>query len=298
MEKTEDTQEKYSNISIGLVKRYFFETGREWAVDPLSFAHWLGSRKKDISSYTWRLYRASVRYFIEEHKPEYLGRVLDTLDKYSSIPAKTSARKKKKFVSEDDWKKLLEHYSHSSSRALGLAVMIIQAGVWTGLRPNEWAQSRLEENMLIVKNSKNSHGRSFGEYRHLDISQLSEDQKELIAALVGVAHDHSDKKEWLKTLDTCRQTLSFVTKKLGISGLTLYSARHQAASNAREAGMSPEELAAFMGHASTKTAKDYYGKSGTGRKMHANVSPDASDVQSVSQAIQDRVHNPIQQEIE
>ena len=42
--------------------------------------------------------------------------------------------------------------------------------------------------------------------------------------------------------------------------ITLYTARHQFSANAKSDGLSKEEVAALMGHASIYTAGEHYGK--------------------------------------
>lgn len=63
--------------------------------------------------------------------------------------------------------------------------------------------------------------------------------------------------------------------------VTLYSARHQFAANAKKAGLAPEQVAALMGHASMDTNQESYGRRVNGVPGGFGVEADAHDVKEV-----------------
>ena len=69
--------------------------------------------------------------------------------------------------------------------------------------------------------------------------------------------------------------------------ITLYSARHQFAADAKAAGLSKAEIAALMGHRSIETAGEHYGRRSAGwtgdpdRVVGFRVVPGLEDVRSV-----------------
>lgn len=280
-QRTQETKDKYLDIMHSMVNLYYTETGREWSLDPTLMAHWLGKRKGDLSLYTWRVYRASMRYVIEEQKPELLGKVLEILDFYGvTETSKTTKVPRLKHISESTWDKIIEVYLNSQSMWLGLGLIVIQAGIITGLRPGEWAKSRMDGDTLIVRNSKHTNGRAFDEFRHLNLSTLNDEQKKIIQYVVSFASSKSA-AEWKSTLDSCRQSIHYAAKKANVPGFTLYSARHQAVSNARKSKLSDEAIAAMLGHASVLTSKKHYGTSGGGHAQDGFVTPSESDVSKV-----------------
>lgn len=278
-QRTQGTKDKYLEIMHSMINLYYTETGREWSLDPTLMAHWLGKRKSELSLYTWRVYRASMRYVIEEQKPELLGKVLEVLDFYGvTEQSKTTKVPRLKHISDTTWDKIIDVYLNSQSMWLGLGLIVIQAGIITGLRPGEWANSRMDGDILVVKNSKHTNGRAFDEFRHLNLSTLNSEQKKSIQYVVSFASGDS---EWKTILDSCRQAIHYAAKKAGVPGFTLYSARHQAVSNARKSHLSDEAIAAMLGHASILTSKRHYGTSGGGHAQDGFVTPTDADVTKV-----------------
>jgi len=63
---------------------------------------------------------------------------------------------------------------------------------------------------------------------------------------------------------------------------TLYSTRHQCIADAKHSKMNVFEMAAFFGHASVKTAREHYGKAGSGWRVFKFI-PDPESVALVRQ---------------
>lgn len=60
-----------------------------------------------------------------------------------------------------------------------------------------------------------------------------------------------------------------------------YSARHQFVEDAKKAGVSLEELAAIMGHASIETATFHYGRKAAGKPGNFKVTANSADLERV-----------------
>jgi hypothetical protein len=280
MTRLDSTIDVYKVTAERLITKFYTATGRDWTLNPEPMAIWLGQYKENISNATWRLYRATFRYMVEERCPEYLKSILKILDEYSfSVQSRSSDKKRLKKISSDVWEKLLAKYKTSKSSWLALAVFILKASSATGLRPNEWHGTVVINNILSVPNSKHTNGRSFASFRHLDISEVDKETQDAIFFLIEEAN-RVTRKEWMTHLKFARQALSIAGKNIGVEGLNLYSARHQAASNAKKAKVSKEELAAILGHASVHSSS-YYGRASSGSSGGHRVTSTPEDVQKV-----------------
>lgn len=198
------------------------------------------------------------------------------------------------------------------------AQAFIRAGVVFGLRPGEWFRAHfvapdddptdmdgeLELFMegrrlyLHVVNGKAGNGRAFGYMRTLMIDLKYVDENGLDAAswLIEQAQNVTE-EQFDRIIENTRAVLYSVIERCGRpcrprgSGrVTLYTARHQFAANAKDAGLSEVEVAASMGHASTETATRHYGRKrhGRGRNGVAAVTPHPRDVQRVMRIQQEK----------
>ncbi len=167
---------------------------------------------------------------------------------------------------------------------------LTEATYIAGLRPIEWQSAivilnaeQLDEHTLtdfdfnysggypslLVENAKATNGRSFGRFRCIDLSEVSEQGITFIKIACFYAHkmpleDGKDTADvfWEKYYDKLRFSLYRVVQKiLGKKGegISLYTFRHQCIANLK-AIRSPEELAVMVGHGNDITATEHYGK--------------------------------------
>ncbi|MUO72924.1 hypothetical protein [Agrobacterium vitis] len=169
-----------------------------------------------------------------------------------------------------------------------LAADMIEAGIATGLRPIEWKDAWVENNILHVPNAKFRPGISGnGQKRELllDEDAITESQLNAIYRVLDSLHG----MEWdavgrnvRRALDRAKVKLNrmgFVTKKQ--MKTRLYDARHQFAANAKIAlNYAGGEVAAAMGHRSAVTAHVSYGNRKKGRSGFA-VKPSQKSVDNV-----------------
>ncbi|OCJ11461.1 hypothetical protein A6U87_27345 [Rhizobium sp. AC44/96] len=167
---------------------------------------------------------------------------------------------------------------------------MIEAGIATGLRPIEWKDAWIEDNVLHVPNAKFRPGISGnGEMRELllDDEAISESHLNAVFRVLEALHG----VEWDDVGQNVRRALAGAKKKLQRMGLVtkkqmktrLYDARHQFAANAKlSLNYAGGEVAAAMGHRSAVTAHVAYGNRKKGRAGIA-VKPSIQSVNNVDE---------------
>lgn len=243
---------------------------------------WAGS----LRPRTLRLYRASLVYYIEL---ELADKRIDqaSFDKMKSVLAnlkagdakdlelRTSA-KKQKHLTLKDYKILDEALKDSKNKWSSATRIWLKSGIITGLRPIEWRQAVYDEdeNRLIIKNAKNTNGRSHGEFRSFYFDHVTPSEKNTVLQHLKIAFKLSQTDiVWKQYYEGCSNLLKYTAGKVWPSRErhpTLYSARHQFSANMKASGCKPEEIATLMGHAVDDTALTTYGKKANGTR---NVKP-------------------------
>lgn len=235
---------------------------------------------------TLRLYRASIIYYMEleladkridQASFDKMKTLLSNLKSGDSkdLELKTSA-KKQKHLTVKDYKVLDDALKESDNKWKNATRLWLRAGIITGLRPIEWRQAIYdeEENRIIVKNAKNTNGRSHGEFRSLYLEHLTASEKNTVLQQLKIAFPFSQTDSmWKKYYEGCSNLLKYTCGKVWPSRErhpTLYSARHQYSANMKASGCKPEEIATLMGHAVDDTALTTYGKKANGTR---NVKP-------------------------
>ena len=285
--KTEDTKKAYKVKALSLAKKAKKELEIPTYED-LSlkqFVGWLCAYKNILSYASWKLYKASVVYFIEENYPEEI----EVVEKLKEITPDTkvkktlqSSNKKLKKFPVSDFISIISFLEKSNYKNNVELKNWLYAGVLTGLRPVEWANASLSHDMskLIVKNAKNTNGRSHGDFRTIHLTYLSDLEKKYIQEHVKTANYYQQLEQFDKFQKSCGDLLRIVSKKLYPKRKQhpcLYSLRHQFAADAKASGLSREEIAALMGHAVNDTATNHYAKKQMG-KSFTRVRADPEEV--------------------
>lgn len=230
---------------------------------------------------TVRLYRASLSYYSEVElsegkidKDQY-GKIMVSLKNLKSgnkkdLELRTSA-KKQKHLTLKDFNFLDEALKNSKNKWAKPTRIWIHSGIISGLRPIEWKQTVYdeEENRLIIKNAKNTNGRSHGEFRTIYLDHLTSFEKKILLQHLKVATQFNQTNNWDLYYNGCSNLLKYTCNKIWPNRErhpTLYSARHQFSANLKASGCRPEELAALMGHAVDDTAITTYGKKVNGTR--------------------------------
>lgn len=279
--KTEKTKEIYMERTQQLIRRAKKELdiNANEEIDVRQFVIWLHEKKSTISKNTWRQYKSSVVYYLENHQDyEASTEALEYLKEKTSIGAltktnKTSSLKLKK-ISFQDWEKLDNFLKTKNKKWYEQLRYWLRSSILTGLRPVEWKNAVMINHKgqpaLRITNAKQTNGRSHGETRTLLLTNLKpEDITKIkthlnnIRTFVGMdEYDYFYKGCSVALYKACRECWPKRKKHI-----TLYSTRHQFSANAKSSGFNTLEVAAMMGHAVDITATIHYG-----RKLAGNES--------------------------
>lgn len=264
--------------------------GENVAITPEFLIEWFLWLTKELSGSSFRQYKNSLVYIFEVTKRKELETALRELSRDAFPGPKpkkklTSAMKTKKVTAKDEasiTNILLNNTKDLGDDTLSYRTYVyFKATILTGLRPNEWASSKLKSNytmpdgtreklVLIVINGKATNGRSHGKYRHVILSDLSDSDIKLIAMHKRFVISHlMNDKDYIKYYDACRGKLYRTCKALWPNRKTrvsLYSGRHQFSANLKASGATRPEVAATMGHATDETASEHYGRKSAGRR--------------------------------
>ncbi|WP_199030739.1 site-specific integrase [Ralstonia sp. ASV6] len=280
--KSEDTKREYVKCYERLRRRFGNELGKKDLAPDEVVAH-LILQRTSFAKRTWRHYKASVIYWLETFSPQS-ETAIEVLRSHGSAGlrdggANTSARKRKD-VPDSIWNEIKyairERIKRGHKHAAKL-LSVCEATLAAGLRPNEWAFSELTRHddnhrlVLRVRNSKHTNGRANGEYREMYVDELTEDElravREALDACAVDAHDETDVHEQAAKLQLALKHELEAARALAVAGqrrprssITLYSFRHQFSANAKRTFENPVLTAALLGHSSTHTGFQHYGK--------------------------------------
>ena len=254
---------------------------------PTDFISWLEDLLPTLKPASRRQYIASCRewlIYIQVAKMPYGGTEKDLADAINdslnlnssdftstteskSRRGNTSSQKAKKITPLELQKLAKNDYGYRGKWRLP-AMIWLAANIIVGLRPIEWRTAKLVtiggKVNLQVTNAKNTNGRSHGKLRHLDLSDLSKSDLDLIKGqLQSVSYYMNNNVNWENYYGGVRRAIRHLTRaNLPKSPKypSLYSSRHQFAANAKLNGLQKVEIAAIMGHAVDDTAGTHYGK--------------------------------------
>ena len=292
------TAARYEQVSRQLRARFTRETGLEPESDCAAFQAWLRNLYTTLSPVSRRQYYAALTRYQGDHQPDCMpDRIPEGLPDRKTIKSehgkRGSANKAKSFPPNVGIA-VLNALQNAADQARGSvthrvwAYHLFRASLRFGLRPVEWKGARfiyLEDGELAleVPNAKNSYGRAFGPTRTLIVDEehlKSIDPLTLESALWLTENARPlEDEDYQKILGGAEEQMRIVLRRCGTpcklrnGNITLYTARHQFSANAKSDGLTKEEIAALMGHASIDTAGLHYGKRRSGhggRGMHVD----------------------------
>lgn len=284
--RTSETEKQYLDRATCLAKEFRQAYGFDWTDDPLAFCRFIGDKRKSWRPSTWWFTRSSLVYFLESYGETIAA---DTIREFDAEPCTGSSRngpaQKAKRLPSKEMSIILEELNNRRGEYHALLALWLVAGRLVGLRPNEWAESYLENNVLVVKNAKATNDRSFGETRHIVLDSLDEQEQMVIQRFLNELHAKIQQKGGIeKIYRAARGLLHRVCRKLWPDRKTyptLYSARHQFSANLKKAGLSTLEIAALFGHGSDRTATEHYGRKIVGEEGGGVVRAKQEDIQKV-----------------
>lgn len=292
--RNEKTKNDYLLRAKQLIKRAKKELHliEDETLDVRQLVIWLNEHKKNINRESWRYYKSSVIYYLENYEDQEAAmEALDFLRDITSIGAltyteKTSSLKLKKITFED-WLKLDTYLDSKNNKWHAELRAWLRASIITGLRPVEWLNSHFFEYegkpALKILNAKNTNGRSHGETRTLILEGVNKDDIQAIKTHLNSVRTFSGMGEYDYFYRGCAIALYKACRKCWPrrkKHITLYSTRHQFSANAKSSGFSKIEVAAMMGHAVDITATIHYGRKQAGNEK-LGVSPIDEDVSRV-----------------
>ena len=284
MERSEQTKKKYKERTISLLKkaRKEFDLAQYENLEAKQFIGWLIANRNNLHYNSWKQYKAAVvSYFedfnhIEENeKEEILDLLKNAIHEVGNKKTNNTSNKKMKKFPMKEFTEILNFLmeKRTTSKFRMPLIYWLNAGILTGVRPTEWATSKYinekGKERLIIKNAKNSNGRTHGDYRTIFLDKLSEEERKYIEEHVKTANYYHEIDNYSTYQKSCSDLLSVIGKKLWKNKKeypSLYSLRHQFSADAKASGLSREEIAALMGHATDDTATIHYAKKSMGRK--------------------------------
>lgn len=256
---------------------------------------------------TWRMHRCGYRYLLD--RLQTAGKLeaseVDRLEKKMTLSTglkkserekRTSAKRKK--VIKPNHIEDIERYCEEKKSKWGQSLVIwLKAAVATGLRPNEWRYAEItrhEDGRLILhsKNFKYNEERSYAPFRDIDLSGFPDDVVKNIQSHLSIVKGMMSEGYIEQYVTGCSKLLYQCNKKLWPrrkANITLYTGRHQFSANAKaDKDVSEEERAAMMGHKTTKTSRERYGRGAHGSRGLSPRIADASVLQSIINPARDR----------
>ena len=282
---------------------------------PLVVAAYALERREEWAKSTWRQNKAALTFRYTAMGTTVSLQAVEILrdGDQSTCVSKTgrTSAKRSKAVSPLALETVIALARGSKSQYAPLLETWLLLGGEVGLRPHEWGQAELifasphelgdveaalpassepdgDEALvpyLRILNSKSTNGRGHGIYRHLNLSLLHADSVDAVGRFAALMTDVVNSGSYDLYYASCRKLLWRINKvihgKSTKKWVQLYSPRHKFSSDAKKS-LGSDGVAALMGHATTKTASEHYG-----RRTSANGSlgprPVASEVIRVRQ---------------
>ena len=288
--RTAGTERNYLSRAI------WFEvhTARNLSIEnpsPMVVAAYALERREEWAKSTWRQNKAALMFrYAAMGTAESLQAVEVLRDGHQSLCVRKTGRtsaKRAKTVTPAALQSVIALARGSMSRYAPLLEAWLLLGGEVGLRPHEWGQAEVilasphelgdvdadvelgaEDNhaqvpYLRVLNSKSTNGRAHGTYRHLNLSRLHADSIRGVTEFAELMTQVVKSGSYDLYYESVRKLLWRINKSLhGKSTkkwVQLYSPRHKFASDAKKS-LGSEGVAAVMGHATTKTASEHYGR--------------------------------------
>lgn len=275
-------------------------------ISSLDMASYFSDIAQTLSQATVRLYKAMLYYYFENNQDDYTDEAIDIVKNVATKDSPKQTRRtsglRGKSMSEKTFAAVIYALSlpEYRSKYAHFTSMWLQAGALTGLRPHEWQNAELifiDGNLTLkIQNGKTTNNRSHGEYRHLDLSGMSDHEQRTIEQFLMMIKPYTYSDDDFKRIYTsCMQTLRVLNTRLEKGGyftreqgfltekgsgvyfrankgkrVQLYTGRHRFSSVMKKIAKITE-IAAMMGHKTDRTATLHYGK--TDRKAGKTRAP-------------------------
>lgn len=273
--RTAKTEERYRARFSGMIKTLCRQ--RHWTeADARDLADDLGDRASRYTRNTLAQYHAAIRQNLRDR----IDRGSITLDEVVVIDAilqaqdpvsrsnkcklpQTSARRTRS-ASPEQIAAIVAVLLRDPTAIRQIAAGMLDYGVDLATRPSEFLTLRFDPSgNLWVKSRKYSetNGRALRPARQVPTNNLAPfEVAELRDLAALIAAEHAKGATTQRLLRACQRAIRLARAEVvGRSRrITAYTARHQARANLVAMGMTPEEVAVIMGHASAATAQSHY----------------------------------------
>ncbi|MBE7733258.1 hypothetical protein [Devosia faecipullorum] len=274
--RTAQTEKRYRKRYEGMAKTWCRQHRMD-EVTPFELAQDIGYRSSDLSANALRQYHAAIRQCLRDLWNEgtiTLGEVerVDALFRQQTPMSKSAKGKaggrssagRAKSIKPETLSSLVTELLFSATATRRIAAALLEYGVELATRPGEFLSMREDPlGRLWVRSAKYSRTNAKGlqparmlildNLAPFEISELKE-----IAALLLIERDKGATIASL--LRRCQHAIREARKAVGGRSrkVTAYTVRHQARANMAASGMTPEEVAVVMNHASAMTAQSHY----------------------------------------
>lgn len=295
--RTLKTLSQYGIAADRLKKRFCRETRTTpEAMSPVEFAAWFLSLRRNYKASSWRFNRQAAIFalesFVGEHEVndaismvENEARWDSQIDQPLNAPKIEPVRKtvtsanKKRYFGYEDFERIEAHLRvNRHSEKTGILIDWLRAGIFTGLRPEEWRATEVcsvpdpksrngRTIYLFVLNAKATNGRGNGVMRTLNISSFTDTTLASVEIMSRKGAEWALSNEYSKVQSQCAQHLYRTQERLfkrRASFYSLYSTRHQFVLNMRALMRTDEEISALLGHNVTATQSANYGQRSKG----------------------------------
>jgi len=273
--RTATTERRYRARFDGMIKTLCRE--KHWTeADARDLADDLGERAFRYTRNTLAQYHAAIRQNLRDRLDQgsitpgevvVIDAILQAQDPVSrsnkcKLP-QTSARRARS-ASPEQIAAIVAALLRDPTPIRQIAAGMLDYGVDLATRPSEVLTLRFDASgNLWVKSRKHSetNGRALQPVRQVPIDNLAPFEiAELrdLAALIAAERANGAKTH--KLLRACQRAIRVARAEVAGRSrrITAYTARHQARANLVAMGLTPEEVAVIMGHASTATAQSHY----------------------------------------
>jgi integrase len=254
---------KYTVAARSLRRQCVRDLGVEVSdLRPDQFIDWFVNQHGRWSENTIRVYRRGIETYVHAAgardllSPEEFYRLLTLV--YPGPRARQSAQSgtasaKAYVVTETEARTVCEAAHLATDTDARIITLYCKFAPELGLRPCEWAAGTIQGDVFIAPNSKFSNKRANGKDRTILIDAMPvPDRNHLTELCTLLSAAIKSAGSWKKVHKRLASRL--VCKANGLRRLCLYSFRGTACARYKDAGLSPAEIAALMGHAVDTTS--------------------------------------------
>jgi integrase len=258
---TANTIAQYNRAALTLLRLCGRDLGKDpTQVTPNDLTQWFVAQKGRWAKTTIRLYRRGAELFLQAMEgrgtlsKEQYRRLLSDL-RLGPVPAESAKPKtastKAVIATEEEVEVIRAAAQRDHDEDSRIIELTCEYGPELGLRPGEWRRAKVSagQKYFFVPNSKHSNGRANGPFRAIVIDKMPASDRQRLAELCSLMENAVKAAgNWRRVNKRLASRLARMCKAQGLRRLCLYSFRGTACARYKDAGLSPAEIAALMGH--------------------------------------------------